>query len=164
MSRTITRTAIAFVVAALCFTTGAIAGSGTFAGLVPAGFRDSVVTPNQGQDPAVRPFKLKGGGSIDISTLVLQFGGTATHLGQVSGTGQVDPATLQIQGTMTAANGDTIEWIAGFQPGPLGEIEATFTFTGGTGRFTNVSGSATGPVALDPDFMFTINLQGTIAY
>jgi len=38
------------------------------------------------------------------------------------------------------------------------------TITGGTGRFTGASGSASGLVALDPDFMFTLNIEGTIAY
>jgi hypothetical protein len=121
------------------------------------------VPPDNGQSPA-RPMKIKGGGQIEVSTFALTFAGQATHLGQYTGTGVVDPSTFQIQGSMTAANGDILDWNASFQLGPLGEIEATFNFTGGTGRFVNASGTATGPVVLDPDFMFTINLLGTLSF
>jgi hypothetical protein len=107
--------------------------------------------------------KIKGGGQIDINTFTLTFAGQSTHLGQFTATGVVDP-TFQIQGSMTAANGDVLNWNAYFQQGPLGEIQATFIFAGGTGRFVNAHGTATGPVALDPDFMFTLNLQGTLSY
>jgi hypothetical protein len=121
------------------------------------------VLPGNGQSPAT-PMKIKGGGQIDVSTFTLTFAGQSTYLGQYTGTGIVDPSTFQIQGSMTAANGDILDWNAYFQLGPLGEIEATFNFTGGTGRFVNASGTATGPVVLDPDFMFTINLLGTLSF
>jgi hypothetical protein len=76
----------------------------------------------------------------------------------------LDPSTFQLQGTITAADGDTLDWVAQFQLGPLGEIDAVLTITGGTGRFTDAGGSATGLVGLDPDFMFTLNIEGTIVY
>jgi len=65
---------------------------------------------------------------------------------------------------MTAADGDTLDWVAQFSFGPLGEIDAALSITGGTGRFANASGGATGLVALDADLMFTLNLEGTISY
>ena len=143
----------------------ALGGShATAAGLGSAGLKEAAIAPEQGQQPVVRPFKLKGGGQIDLQTFGFNFAGNATHLGIYSATGQIDPATFQIQGTITAANGDTLNYVAGFQPGPLGEIEATFTVLGGTGRFENASGSASGPVGLDADLMFSLNLEGTIAF
>jgi hypothetical protein len=156
MHRHIARTVLTLVPLVMLF-----AEPGAFGGINREG---PSVTPDQGPPPPVRPFKLKGGGQIDVGTFGLEFAGTATHLGQFAASGQIDPTTLQIQGTMTAADGDALDWVAIFQQGPLGEIEATLTITGGTGRFTGASGGATGPVGLDPDFMFTLNLQGTIEY
>jgi hypothetical protein len=139
-------------------------GTGVSAGVSAIGTKGMALSPHVGQPPIARPFKLKAGGAIDVNTFSISFAGTATHLGQFSASGAVDPSTLQIQGTMTAANGDTLDWVAQFQFGPLGEIDALLTITGGTGRFTGASGSASGLVALDPDFMFTLNIEGTIAY
>lgn len=139
-------------------------GTGVSAGVSAIGIKDAAVSKHVGQEPIARPFKLNAGGAIDVNTFNIGFSGTATHLGQFSASGVVDPSTLQIQGTITAANGDTLDWVAQFVFGPLGEIDALLTFTGGTGRFTGASGSASGLVALDPDFMFTLNLAGTIAY
>jgi len=157
-----------FVCSALALTVLSLAGAGSVsaagARVDPEAFKGAVVVPDQGQAPVIRPFKLKGGGAIDLSTFAFDFAGQATHLGQYAATGVLDPQTFQIQGTMTAADDDTLTWVAQFQPGPLGEIQAYLTITGGTGRFASASGSASGPVALDPDFMFTINLEGTIAY
>jgi hypothetical protein len=159
MNRRIARTGLVLVTLLIpCL------GTGAFAGIAPEGFKDAIVSPDQGQHPVERPFKLKGGGQIDLDTFSFNFGGTATHLGLYSSTGAIDPSTFLIQGTMTAANGDTLDWAAQFAQGPLGEIEATFTVTGGTGRFNGATGSASGPVALDPDFSFTLKLEGTITY
>ena len=65
---------------------------------------------------------------------------------------------------MTAANGDTLDWTGAFEIWPLGEIRATLTLHGGTGRFLHADGTASGPVVLDPDFMFTLNLEGELRY
>jgi len=140
-------------------------GSADAAGVSLIGAKDATaVSPYVGQHPIARPFKLKAGGAIDLSTFKISFPGTSTHLGHYSAARAHDPSTFQLQGTMTAADGDTLDWIAQFQFGPIGEIDALLTFTGGTGRFAGASGSASGLVALDADFMFTLNLEGTIAY
>ena len=118
--------------------------------------------PHRGQQPEPTPFKLKGAGQVDFANAGFDFSGTATHLGKYSATGAIDFSTFAIHGNFEAANGDTLDWTAEFSTGPLGELEATFTFSGGTGRFTGASGSASGPVALDPDLMFLLTLQGTI--
>jgi len=164
MNNRLARTGLALVTLLfLCVGINAAAEIGASALVSPIGLKGGLVLPLQGQSP-IRPFKLKGGGQIDIDTFTFSFAGQSTHLGQYTASGTIDPSTFQIQGAMTSADGDTLNWVAYFQFGPLGEIEATFTFAGGTGRFVDASGSATGPIALDPDFMFTINLLGTIAY
>ena len=164
MSGKIGRGGLAFVLLFLTMGSGALAAGDNSIGLNLVGLKEAGIAPVEAPQPVGRPFKLKGGGQIDLSTLGFNFAGTATHLGLFSAAGQIDPSTFQIQGTITAADGDTLDWVAGFQIGPLGEIVAAFTFTGGTGRFAGASGSASGPVALDPDYLFTINLEGTIAY
>ena len=125
--------------------------------------KSNFVQPSQ-PNPSLRPFKLKGGGQIDLTTFTFSFAGQATYLGQFTATGQINPAIGELGGTITAANGDTVNWSGIFQPGPLGEIEATLTFAGGTGRFEQLDGVASGPVALDMDFMFTLSLEGTVRF
>jgi len=115
-------------------------------------------------NPVLTPIKLKGGGQIDLATLAVTFAGQATYLGQFTATGLLDLALGEIAGTITAASGDTVNWTGLFQPGPDGEIEATLTFFRGTGRFANIDGVASGPVLLDEDFMFTLDLEGTVAF
>ncbi len=161
MTRSV-KTCLSIIVMSTCVSFGAFAANKSVA--PPAGLKTSYVAPVQAPQPVSRPFKLKGGGQIDLSTFAFDFGGQATHLGLFTATGQLDPQTFQIQGTITAADGDTLNFVAQFNLGPLGEIEAAFQITGGTGRFDGATGSASGPVNLDPDFMFTLNLEGTINY
>jgi len=130
---------------------------------VPDSLKGDAISPNR-QNPNLTPFKLKGGGQVDLATLTFTFAGQATYLGQFTAIGQLDPTLGEIAGTMTAANGETVNWRGIFQPGPLGEIEATLTLDGGTGRFEHLDGVVSGPVALDPDFMFTMNLEGTVRF
>ena len=169
MSQRIARTGLIFVTLfCLCL------GRGTVAGISVLDFQEAINPTQDAKHPATKHFKLKGGGQIDVLTLTLEFSGKASPLGKYTASGTIDPATFHIQGTMTAtknhcaefnaAKDDSINWVAGFEQGPLGDITATFTFTGGTGRFAGATGSASGPIVLDPDFMFTINLEGTITY
>ena len=115
-------------------------------------------------DEVVRPFKLKGAGQVDLATGGFNFAGVATHLGRYTADGLIDLSTFSIQGSFAAADSDTVDWTAQFSIGPLGELQVTFTFTGGTGRLAGAGGSASGPVLLDPDFMFVFTLEGTISY
>ena len=125
--------------------------------------KSEVISPGR-LNPNVRPFKLKGGGQIDLATFALNFAGQATYLGQFTAAGQLDPVLGEFAGTMTAANGDTVNWRGIFQSGPLGEIEATLTLDGGTGRFVHLDGVVSGPVELDADFMFSLNLEGPVRF
>jgi hypothetical protein len=168
MSRNLVRSGLIFVTLfCLCV------GRGAVAGLTVGDFEAVVGELNDVNHPSTKKFKLKGGGQIDITTFTLEFSGKSSPLGKYNATGTVNPATFQIQGTFTtgkddcadlAPKHDTVDWTATFQQGPLGEINAVFTFTGGTGKFSGATGTASGPVVLDPDFMFTINLEGQITY
>ena len=139
MNQRIARTGLALVTLLFLWV-----GTGAAAEVTADGFKDSIVSRYEGPQPVAKPFKLKAGGQIDTNTLTFNFAGTATHLGLFAASGTIDPSNFQIEGTMTAADGDTLDWVAQIQPGPLGEFEVTFTFTGGTGRFTRASGSAGG--------------------
>src|SRR5262245_2035356 len=114
------------------------------------------------------PFKLKAGGQIDYYAQTLNFAGQATHLGQFIANGQVDPVDggLQSHGTMTAADGGTLSYVVTIElGGTYGEVTATVQITGGTGRFTGATGHAYGRLGLDFfDYMFTLDLEGTISY
>ncbi len=112
--------------------------------------------------PVNRPFKLNAAGQIDIGTGTIMFGGVASHLGLYTTNWFLNP-DFTIFGTIEAANGDTLDFTAFFSIGPL-EIEATFDIAGGTGRFADAVGTATGPVTLDPDFTFLIKAIGDLDY
>ena len=111
-----------------------------------------------------RPFKLRAAGQIDLGTGEVMFGGTASHLGLYTANGFLNPNDFSIFGTIEAANGDTLNFTALFSIGPLGEIQATFDIAGGTGRFADAAGTASGPVTLDPDFTFLITAIGNLGY
>ncbi len=150
--------------------TGATAGGGIVVNDGISGLQDRLVSPDFKRSHA-RRFKLKGAGQIDITTFSLEFSGKASPIGKYVGTGVFDPTTGGLSGVLTAAddqncaNGDSINWTAQFVFGPLGDIQATFDFSGGTGRFASATGTASGPVVLDTtDYMFTIALEGTITF
>jgi len=129
----------------------------------PDNFKSEVISPSR-LNPNARPFKLKGGGRIDLATFAFDFAGQATFLGQFTAEGQLDPVLGEFAGTMTAADGDTVNWSGIFQSGPLGAIEATLILDGGTGRFEHLDGVISGPVVLDEDFMFTLTLEGPVRF
>ena len=130
---------------------------------VPDSLKGDALSPSR-HGLILLPFKLKGGGQIDLATLEVTFAGQANYLGQFTATGLLDPALGEIAGTITAANGDTVYWTGFFQPGPDGGIEATLTMLRGTGRFAHFDGIVSGPVSLDEDFMFTLDLQGVVSF
>ena len=107
--------------------------------------------------------------------------GKASQLGKVksySATVQITggdvvngPFTDTLTETLTAANGDTITILCDqvanpVSPGsPVVEGNDTWTVIGGTGRFSNASGSGTGHTHTDLDAgTFTKSMSGTISY
>ena len=136
-------------------------------GLATGGTRDLQqmrTTESEQNRPAPRPFKLNAAGQIDLATGSIMFGGVATHLGLYTANGFLNPSDFTILGTIEAANGDTLDFTAFFSTGPLGELEATFNIAGGTGRFAEAVGTASGPVTVDADFAFLIRAVGELDY
>ena len=91
------------------------------------------------------------GGAQFISDNDFVGGGVATHLGRYSEVGRVTFAPTRIGhilaitgwATYTAANGDELRAdISGLLDVTTGEITATLTYVGGTGRFVDASGSS----------------------
>jgi hypothetical protein len=124
----------------------------------PDAVKGNFIAPAQ---PAESPFKLKAGGQFDLATATVSFAGHATHLGQFTATGTVDPSTFGVTGTMTGASGDTLNYSAFVEPQPSGEILFHLNFVGGPGRLFLATGEGTGTITLDADFMFTLDIEGT---
>ncbi len=95
--------------------------------------------------------------------------GVATHLGKVTGTITGTSCAVDVSGIVSigglaqriAANGDVLDatWtgtIAG------GALTLSVTFTGGSGRFQNASGWATGEGTVDPSGVSEWTLTGRI--
>ena len=127
------------------------------------------VTPTLAES---RPHKMHGAGQF-ISANDFVSEGYATHLGNFTEVGSVqftptdDPAVLHIEGWAihTAANGDEVhELISGEINALTGAGTATTTYVGGTGRFTDASGSATISVQLLGAGAFEFTGEGTIDY
>ena len=101
------------------------------------------------KDQVERPFKCHGEAKIILDLLsgawTKTHSGVATHAGAYSGPGSgVDSIG---SGTVTAANGDTVNWVVAMtvlnldSANMTAHIEGTVTCTGGTGQFEGASGS-----------------------
>ena len=120
-----------------------------------------------------RPYVLHGTAQF-VSPTDFVGSGHATHLGRYTEVGSAsfsptaDPTVFHIDGwaILTAANGDQLhEVITGSLDGLTGAITATVTFVGGTGRFTDASGSATlSAQALPLGLIDEVVVEGTIDY
>jgi hypothetical protein len=99
--------------------------------------------------------------------LVIEYTGRASHLGKFTRT---EDLFLNLDGTVTgtilfiAANGDQLRLTFAGHFTSTNDVEGTYTFTGGTGRFTAASGTATFK-AFTPDFInVEATFEGTISY
>ena len=99
--------------------------------------------------------------------------GKATHLGHYNEIGSAqfsptaDPTVFQIDAwsIYTAANGDQLFAVfTGTLNGLTGNITATVTYLGGTGRFDDASGSAVLSGQLLPGGSIEVAVKGTIDY
>jgi hypothetical protein len=96
--------------------------------------------------------------------------GQATHWGQFTRLAHVviNLVDGSVKGTVvfTAANGDQLfAEVDGVPAGSPSAVGGTYTFTGGTGRFNDASGTAefTGVIASD-GIHITVEFEGTIQY
>jgi len=122
------------------------------------------------------PFKASVSGTVSFTgepTFELAGAGKASHLGNVkhyqadgSFTG---PTTDTLTETLTAANGDTLiircdQVLEEISPGVFHGTD-TWTVIGGTGRFSDATGSGTGETQVDLNVgTFTKDMTGAIAY
>ena len=171
-SRTIVLLASAVVLAACDYSNGSTTG--------PSPRSDPALAMHGGLNPVDRP--VTGSCELKVEILALNFPiltqrdvGVChlAHLGRAEMDGTLEINLLQgTQSgtrTFTAANGD--ELYASVQgtsapvgPGLIG-FSATFTFTGGTGRFANASGTATGEGVADQLTQSTsVQISGAIRY
>lgn len=99
--------------------------------------------------------------------------GEATHLGHYNEVGSAqfsptaDPTVFQVDAwsIYTAANGDELHAVfTGYLNGLTGNITATVTYMGGTGRFDDASGSAVLSGQLLPGGSIEVAVKGTIDY
>lgn len=133
-----------------------------------------LLAPIAGAAKGERPFKIKG-----IGVLSPDFRGQDE--GQVGPGGsytnewQIDPATGNISGTITVANGDQLEWSGMIEIELVSgdPVMTTYTitgvFTGGTGRFAEAGGDfvidGTGTQIGDtPSLGITVMGSGRISY
>ncbi|MEW4529942.1 hypothetical protein [Maioricimonas sp. JC845] len=128
-------------------------------------------TCQAGKRGAERPFK---GHARGIATFlspveaIIDYTGHATHLGKFTRREYlfINEDGFTFQGTMTfvAANGDELDLdFVGMFISPTDAI-GTYTFTGGTGRFVDATGTAEFE-AYTPDFVHVrVRFDGTISY
>jgi len=99
--------------------------------------------------------------------------GLATHLGRYEEAGSAqfsptaDPTVLQVDAhtTYTAANGDQLyAVISGHLDGLTGKLTGTVTYVGGTGRFSDASGTGSFSAQLLGGGAVEAAVQGTIDY
>ena len=120
-----------------------------------------------------RPYVLRGTAQF-VSPTDFVGSGHATHLGRYTEVGSAsfsptaDPTVFQIDAwaIYTAANGDELYAVfTGYLNGLTGAITATVTYVGGTGRFTDASGTATLSAQAFPDGSIEdVVVEGTIDY
>ena len=118
-----------------------------------------------------RPFKGLAAGAITGITpsgaVVIQSTGHATHLGNFTRTEYVffGPGGA-ISGTLvfTAANGDQLAAdVSGGFTSPT-TLAGTYTFTGGTGRFSDATGTARFTATTPDGVHVSVSFEGSISY
>lgn len=147
----------------------ALASGAAYAGPTNVPFKASLVTQEQiGPNPAACQYlagKTAGHGQ-------------ASHLGNVTGTGSdcITPTSAYTFSfsngvlTLIAANGDELRatYMGTLTPSatpPIYKIDGTYNITGGTGRFTNASGTGSvGGLENIQTGQGTLELKGVISY
>jgi len=119
--------------------------------------------PMKGSGSGMITAAVPGPNGVEISAIGE---GHATHLGKFTREESIvlNPATGILSGTMvfTAADGSEMYGdFAGAFTGP-NTAAGTYTFTGGTGRFENASGTASFSVTQSDQVNFTFEFAGTI--
>jgi hypothetical protein len=123
-----------------------------------------------------RPLKINGSTVLTPTetpgVFTMDGAGTGTHVGDWTNTGYfvLNPFTGEGSGTidLVAANGDQLHFIAGGTADLLtGNVVATYSIDGGTGRFDGATGSGdfVGQLTFTPGgAIITYTVTGTIDY
>jgi len=145
----------------------AMAGLGL--ALLATGLPSHLVAEQNGSD---RPFVGVAAGAITgiapDGAIVAEATGHATHLGDFTRTEYVYVGLdgISISGTVifTAANLDEL-WVD-FEGGFTSQItaEGTYTITGGTGRFTDATGTASFTAKLPDGIHLAVSFGGSVSY
>ena len=120
------------------------------------------------------PFQGNAEGAIVSATpdpagvvLVVLAEGNATQLGRFSREETIlfNPATGTLSGLIvfTAANGDQLSGTVVGQFTSATTVAATYTFTGGTGRFANATGEADAFLSTADGVHFTVQFDGSLS-
>jgi hypothetical protein len=133
----------------------------------------SVLAPANPAQAAERPHVSRGTAQFVNDNGGFIGAGAATHLGAYTETGTIqlsptaNPAVFDAvaTATYTAANGDQLYAVfAGQLNGVTGAIIATVTYVGGTGRFSNATGTAALTAQLLPGGSIEVAVEGLIDY
>jgi hypothetical protein len=120
-------------------------------------------------DGSDRPFEGLAEGTVTgvspEGALLVESTGTATHLGTFTRTEEVFVDGFTISGTIvfTAANGDQLwaDFTGGFTSPTT--AEGTYTFVGGTGRFSDATGTASFEATVEGG-QVAVSFDGSISY
>jgi hypothetical protein len=105
-------------------------------------------------------FKLRAGGQIDFDAGTMELAGQSTHIGQFTSQGTFDAATWSYSGLLFDANGAFANVEIVFVAQTPGEYAVTISFLGIRSHSVILGGFGTGTAHMDPDFMFTLNVEG----
>jgi len=105
-------------------------------------------------------FKLKAGGQIDFAAGTISLAGQSTHIGQFTYEGPFDAATWTSSGLMADANGYFANVTITLAEQASGEYTVTMSFIGIRSRSVLLGGYGSGPLHMDQDFMFTMDVEG----
>jgi hypothetical protein len=116
-----------------------------------------------------RPFKGKAEGVISFTsptTAIAEYTGKATHLGKFTRTEYLTIDGPFVYGNIvfTAANGDklNLDFVGMFVS--ANDVEGLYTFDGGTGRFSDATGTAEFSANTSDFVNVTVTFSGTIDY
>jgi ELWxxDGT repeat protein len=143
-----------------------------YAGSTPDHLRTDEALLSQADEAGSNlPFKGVATGTVTgiapSGAIIIESTGNATHLGDFTRTEYVffgPGGTISGTEVFTAANGDQLSVdFSGAFTSPT-TAEGTYTFTGGTGRFSDATGTATFAATTLDAIHVTVSFEGSISY
>jgi hypothetical protein len=106
--------------------------------------------------------KLKAGGQIDYDAGTMSLAGQSSHLGRFTGEGPFDTATSTFSGILSGSSGEWVNATIALVEQSPGEFTVSLVFVGLASYGHLTSGIGTGTLHMDQDFMFTMEIEGTM--